>query len=163
MYKNFSFFLRAVLPLLHQEKDLFVVCTGESFRESEIRLFGELGIRERLVHQRAHEAVISQLYSRAAAFVFPSLYEGFGLPVLEAFTHGCPAVLSHASSLPEVGGAAAVYFDPHDLDAILDAVTRVVTDHRLREELIGKGYQQLQQFSWQTTADQTAEVYQSLL
>ncbi len=162
MYKNFTLFIQSVVPLLQREPDLYVVCTGEAFREPELRLFEALRIREKLIHQPAYESVIGRLYRHAVAFVFPSLYEGFGLPVLEAFSYGCPVVLSRSSSLPEVGGPAAVYFDPQAPDDILDAVTRVVADNRLREALIQRGYEQLRQFSWNRTAAETLNVYQSL-
>ncbi len=162
LYKNFNFFIQAVQPLLEREKDLCIVCTGEAFSAEESKLFGALRIAGRIIHCPADEATLAQLYRHALAFVFPSLYEGFGLPVLEAFSLGCPAVLSRSSSLPEVGGEAAVYFDPHDAAAMREAVAGVIAGHRLRAELIEKGYRQLRQFSWQSTAAQTLKVYESL-
>ena len=79
------------------------------------------------------------LYAGALAFVFPSLYEGFGLPVLEAQSYGVPVLTANNSSLPEVAGDAALLVDPHDVDAIAEAMQRLATDEALRQELIRRG------------------------
>jgi glycosyltransferase involved in cell wall biosynthesis len=103
------------------------------------------------------------LYQNALAFVFPTLYEGFGIPILESFACGCPAVLSNTSSLPEVGGDAAVYFDPQDMDSIKTTVMSVIYNEKKRHEMVARGYEQLNKFSWAKTAQQVEEVYISLL
>ncbi len=92
------------------------------------------------------------LYAGATLFVYPSLYEGFGLPVAEAMACGTPVVSSNASSLPEVGGEAALYFDPYDIDAMADAMRRALTDESLREHLRARGIAQAQKFSWAKAA-----------
>ena len=99
------------------------------------------------------------LYSAAALFVFPSLYEGFGLPVLEAMGCGTPTVTSWAASLPEVAGDAAVLVDPHDAEDIGRAMVRVLESPALQEELREKGLQRQARFSWEETARKTLEVY----
>jgi glycosyltransferase involved in cell wall biosynthesis len=93
------------------------------------------------------------LYNLAGAYIYPSLYEGFGLPVLEAMQCGCPVVASNATSIPEVAGDAAVPVNPLDTTAIADAVYRVLTDNKLREELINSGFQQAEKFSWDRCAN----------
>jgi glycosyltransferase involved in cell wall biosynthesis len=104
------------------------------------------------------------LYSGASALVFPSLYEGFGLPILEAMACGCPVICSRTSSIPEAAGDAAIYLeDPHDSQA-LAAMLRVVADSpSLRRELSQKGLKQASLFSWEATARKTFEVFESLL
>ena len=92
------------------------------------------------------------LYNLADAYVYPSLYEGFGLPVLEAMQCGCPVVTSSATSLPEVAGDAAVIVDPLDVGAIADSIYQVLTDNQLRERLISRGFEQAKKFSWNQTA-----------
>jgi glycosyltransferase involved in cell wall biosynthesis len=100
------------------------------------------------------------LYAMATLFVYPSLYEGFGLPVAEAMACGLPVVCSNASSLPEVGGDAALYFDPCDVDAMADAMRRALTDEPLRKSLRTKGLEQVKQFSWERAAEGLLESLQ---
>ncbi len=102
-------------------------------------------------------------YARARAFVFPSLYEGFGLPPLEAMAHGTPVVTSNISSLPEVVGDAAVLVNPENVFDIVRGIRLVLTDARLREELIRRGYQQVQRYSWARSTEQIRAVYQAAL
>jgi glycosyltransferase involved in cell wall biosynthesis len=92
------------------------------------------------------------LYNTADAFVYPSLYEGFGIPPLEAFACGCPVVCSNATSLPEVVGDAALTFDPHDIDALAAHLKAIASDGELRERLIRAGYARVQQFSYARAA-----------
>jgi len=98
------------------------------------------------------------LLSAAEAFVFPSLYEGFGMPVLEALACGCPVVCSNTSSLPEVAGEAALYHHPLDTLALHSQLRRLLTQPGLRDELILKGLNQAARFSWETAAQQTLQV-----
>ncbi len=102
------------------------------------------------------------LYNAATLVAMPSLYEGFGLPVLEAMACGTPVVSSDASCLPEIGGSAAHYFDPHDTEAMAQELRAVWTDVELRAEMRTQGLQQAARFSWARAAEQTLEVYQSI-
>lgn len=102
-------------------------------------------------------------YQNASLFVFPSLYEGFGLPPLEAMACGCPVVSSNTSSLPEVAGDAAILFDPYNTDEIADAVTKVLTDETLKDTLIRKGLARSKIFSWDSTAAAIASVYEEAM
>ncbi|OGH39284.1 MAG: hypothetical protein A3B44_02265 [Candidatus Levybacteria bacterium RIFCSPLOWO2_01_FULL_38_21] len=101
-------------------------------------------------------------YQNALCFVLPSLYEGFGLPVLEAMRYGCPVITSNASSLPEAGGDAALYFDPESVEDIVEKIEKVISSEELREEMIKKGHQQIKKFSWEKTARETLKVLQEL-
>ncbi len=103
------------------------------------------------------------LYAGAACFVFPSIYEGFGLPVLEAMASGAPVVCSNASSLPEVAGDAALMVKPDDAGAFAGAVERVLADGDLRSELRARGLRRAAQFTWDRAAQQTMEVYADVL
>jgi glycosyltransferase involved in cell wall biosynthesis len=102
---------------------------------------------------------LPHLYAGAEAFVYPSLYEGFGLPALEALACGAPAIVSETSSLPEVVGEAAVLIDPHDVGALRAALERVLGDAELRARLRAAGPRRAAQFSWRRTAEETAAVY----
>jgi glycosyltransferase involved in cell wall biosynthesis len=98
------------------------------------------------------------LLSGALAFVFPSLYEGFGLPVLEAMACGTPVICSNVSSLPEVGGDAALQVDPLETEGLVEAMSQLITDEGLRKTLVERGYEQIQRFSWQRCASQVLQV-----
>ena len=102
------------------------------------------------------------LYQGAELFVFPSLHEGFGLPLLEAMACGVPVVASNASALPEVAGGAALLVDPHDAEALAQAIARVLGDEALRARLRDAGVARAAQFSWQTAARRTLDAYASL-
>lgn len=106
---------------------------------------------------------LNALYCGAEALVFPSLYEGFGIPILEAMASGCPVITSMTTSTPEVAGHAGVLVDPYDTAAIAKAIERIVSDAALRVELRNKGFEQINHFSWKKTARETIEVYRELL
>jgi glycosyltransferase involved in cell wall biosynthesis len=108
------------------------------------------------------EETLAVMYRLAGVFVFPSLYEGFGLPPLEAMASGTPVVTSNVSSLPEVAGDAAVLVDPYNPDAIADGIYSVLTDERLRREMRHKGLARAAQFSWETSARRVREIYQEV-
>src|SRR5574337_225799 len=118
-----------------------------------------LGLEERVVfldYVSADE--LPALYAGAEAFVFPSLYEGFGLPILEAMACGTPVVASRAGSLPEVAGEAALLVDPHDIEELAGAMEAVLSDPAVREDLRRKGLKQVERFSWERTAKMTLEI-----
>jgi glycosyltransferase involved in cell wall biosynthesis len=102
---------------------------------------------------------LAACYSGATVFAFPSLFEGFGIPLLEAMAHGVPVVCSKAGAFPEVCADAALYFDPLDVDSMADALRRVVTDSKLRLELVRKGRAREAEFSWRRSAEKTLAVY----
>ncbi|MBF0298515.1 MAG: glycosyltransferase family 4 protein [Oligoflexia bacterium] len=166
-YKNFNLFLKAISSLLLNEKEnLSLVCAGGGeFTKEERNLFSSFGnsINNKIVYYSVNDESLHYLYKNAICFVFPSLYEGFGIPVLEAFDAGTPVVLSNCSSLPEIAGkAAACYFDPIDTTSILNAVTKVCHDKNLRIQMIKEGFEQLKNFSWKKTAKETLNIYKNL-
>ena len=112
---------------------------------------------------RVSDAELRALYHAARAFVFPSLYEGFGLPVLEAMASGTAVLCSRATSLPEVAGEAALYFDPLDVSALATSLRRILTDDGVRDQLIEKGLQQAARFRWAETARLTLAAFERLL
>jgi alpha-1,3-rhamnosyl/mannosyltransferase len=109
------------------------------------------------------EADLSALYGGAKLFVFPSLYEGFGLPVLEAMACGTPVICSNVSSLPEVAGDAAIQVDPLDVDALAAAIGRVLGDEALRARMRQQGLQQATRFTWEQTAQRTLALYRQVI
>jgi len=163
-YKNFVPLLAALAPLLREEDGLGLVCAGwRPFSPVEREAIETERLHGRVLHLPApDDAALATLYRHALAFVYPSRYEGFGIPVLEAFSCGCPAVLSRTSSLPEVGGDAAVYFDPDDAGSMREAVARVVGDAALRRDLTERGARRARAFSWERTAEETLALYRTL-
>jgi len=163
-YKNFIFFIESVVELLRKYGELHIYCAGWGpFTRYEKKILQKLNVIDKVHYVQTNNYRMKYLYHNARAFVFPSLYEGFGLPILEAFSCGCPAILSNRSSLPEVGGDAAVYFDPQDSASIADAVEHLLSDDNLRTQLIRKGYERLKLFSWDNTAKTTKNVYNNVL
>ncbi|MCC6967300.1 MAG: glycosyltransferase family 4 protein [Nitrospira sp.] len=153
----------AALPeTLRRRFDLLLA--GDVCKRQDIRAAVE---RHGLSAQTTLVGVVSDrelvdYYQQAALFVFPSLYEGFGLPVLEAMGCGCPVICSNASSLPEVAGDAAVLFDPHERGRLADELSRVLASPELRDELRSRGLARAREFSWDRTAVETMAVYRRL-
>ena len=106
---------------------------------------------------------LQSLYQSASLLLFPSLEEGFGIPVLEAMANGLPVVASRTASLPEAGGEAALYVDPHDPQDIADKVLRAVEDSELRRRMIEQGLERALEFSWRRAAEATLKVYDEAL
>jgi glycosyltransferase involved in cell wall biosynthesis len=127
-------------------------------------LVGRLDLEGRVLFPGyVEEGDLSALYSGALAFLFPSLYEGFGIPVLEAQACGVPVMTSNNSSLPEVAGDAALLVDPHDVDAIAAAMARLATDEALRAELVRRGFENVKRFSWEKCARETLAVLEGVV
>ena len=158
MYKNFARFSQAMKPLMARNRELNVLCVGGgSFTKEELSSFGEFSGR---FHQLSlSDEDLARAYGGALCFVFPSEYEGFGIPLLEAFACSCPVVCSDSSSLPEVAEEAAEYFDALDVDGMAGAVERVIESGSMRRDLIGKGLERLKFFDWDKAAKQTLECY----
>lgn len=163
-YKNFDLFIRAMAPLIRRDPGLRIVCAGGgAFDSRELALIESLQLSGSLLQMRVSDEELARLYADAKAFVFPSLYEGFGIPVLEAFSCGCPVIVSNVGSLPEVAGDSGIVADAGDESALRDSVEQVLYDHELREKLIGKGYKRAALFSWDRVARETTRVYESIL
>jgi glycosyltransferase involved in cell wall biosynthesis len=123
----------------------------------------ELGIEDRVKFlENVNDEELHLFYKHALCYVLPSLYEGFGLPVLEAMQQGCPVITSNVSSLPEAGGDAALYVNPEDVSDITKKIKDVITDEKLRKQLREKGFEQVKKFSWEKTAQETLKVLEEV-
>ena len=163
-YKNFDRFIKSIAKLLHENVDLLVVCvSGGKFNNEELELFEKLNIQRSVLQYDLEDNQLAQFYARALVFVFPSLYEGFGIPVLESFACSCPLICSNTSSLPEIAADGAEYFDPYSQKSIYTNVKKVLESLELRNTLIKNGNERLKYFSWEKTAQQTKKIYESII
>lgn len=164
-YKNFEKLLKSFASNYKLKNTFNIVAFGGgTFSSNEKKLIISLGLSFESVKQiGGDDYVLSALYKKARAFVYPSLYEGFGLPPLEAMAHDCPVVVSNTSSVPEVVGSAGEYFDPTDVESITVAICKVVFDYQRSNELIIEGRKRLSQFSWKRCALETRDVYRKVL
>lgn len=164
-YKNFSLLLRALAQssTLHHEVD--IVCFGGgALTAQELSMANELGFRpDQLKHDAGDDQKLNRLYQQAHVFVHTSLYEGFGLPPLEAMAQGCPVVSSNASCMPEVLGEAAHFFDPESIEQLRDALEAVAESAERRKALTKAGYEHCETLSWARCAQNTLQVYESVL
>ena len=166
--KNVPQLVRAFAHLYKQleQPDLQLLISGNPdkqkgpFFPDPRPIAAQLGISDQVIYRFVEDEDKPAMYSGASLYVFPSLYEGFGLPPLEAMSCGAPVVCSNRTSLPEVVGDAAITVDPNDTQALVEAMRNVLTDRALREDLCGRSVQRAAQFSWRKTATETLAVYQ---
>jgi len=163
-HKNMNGLLRAFATLrrrLGQDCPQLVIVghpPATNLKNSDI--IGSAAIQENVVWTGFVPGnVLDAFYANAMLFVFPSLYEGFGIPVLEAMLHGVPVVCSEVASLPEVAGDAALYFDPHSVEDMATKMATVLQNTDLGECLVERGYRNLERFSWRDTAQKTIQAY----
>ena len=162
-YKNFNRLIEAFSIISKKNPDLNLVCVGSSFSKDELVSFYEFNIADKVCSLSADDNELAWLDKNAIFFIFPSLYEGFGLPLLEAFQYGAPSAVSDASCFPEIALDAVVYFNPYDVESIAFAMESLLLSETLREQLTKKGYKLLEKYSWNKTAFKTKEVYESML
>jgi glycosyltransferase involved in cell wall biosynthesis len=162
-YKNFTCLVDAYAASSDLKKDFALACLGPSFSAEENELFKRYGILDKIHHYAGGDGLLGTLYKHARAFVYPSLYEGFGLPPLEAMNCGCPVVAGNSSSIPEVTGDAALLFDPASSESLMDALRGVAYDDDRRSAMITAGKERCKLFSWDRCASETYEFYQKII
>ena len=161
-YKNFATLVAAFRSPALNELDL-VCFGGGSFTADEVALLNRLSRDGRVRHVVGDDVLLGAFYRAAACFVYPSRYEGFGIPPLEAMVRGCPVVASTGGSIPEVVGDAAELVDPDDAEGFGASIERVLTDDVRRRDLIFAGYARAALYSWERTADVALAAYRELI
>lgn len=162
-YKNFDGLLSAFAQAATLAPDIALHAVGPQFSLEEAGRIDELGLTGRVeVYSKVRDRQLAALYGHSIALVYPSLYEGFGIPPLEAMHCGTPVVASNRASIPEVVGNAGILFDPDCTNELTDILVSLARDPSSREPLIERGYERARQFSWDKTAQQTIEVYRNL-
>lgn len=165
-HKNFPMTVSSVVQSRRAIPSLQLVAVGgnsDPFKRTFQEVLAREGIGNVLFPGFLSRQELTCLYKRAVCLSFPSIYEGFGFPVLEALANGCPVVCSNCSSLPEVGGEAAMLFEHSDVDGMAGAYTRLLSDSGLRQTLIAKGYEQSRKFSWELTGQKTVQVWDQMV
>ena len=162
-YKNFTNFLKATAQILKKDQKLRLVCTGNPFTEEEKGLINSFAITNQIIQIPASDQALNSLYRHARVFVYPSFYEGFGMPILEAFSNECPICISNASCFPEIAQDAACYFDPASVESIQHAIEKTIYDDDFRNILIERGNKLRTNFSWEKTIQQTLKLYHQVI
>lgn len=163
-YKNFIRLLFALARVSSKYSWIRLKVVGAPLESHEVDLVKSLGLEERVVSlPNVADDELYSLYNGALAFIYPSLYEGFGIPLLEAMALNCPVLASDVSSIPEVTGDSAILFNPYSVESISEAILQLVSRPSLRYELIQKGQRRYQDFSWDKTAAGYLELYERLL
>ena len=163
-YKNFGNIIKAYSHSALLRENFSLVCFGGGdFTPHERRIFSILGIDHLVYYVSGSDSLLASYYKNARALVFPSLYEGFGLPPLEAMGLGCPVICSDKDPIGETVGEAGIYFDPEDVNNIEYVLENALFDNILLKEMVTRGHQRASAFNWDRTAGKTMEVYRSLL
>lgn len=164
-YKNFIQTVRDFAEFNKVFPEVELVCTGAPFNRDEQRLISTLQLEHKISSRFVTDEELANLYSHAIGFIFPSLYEGFGLPILEAFSNGCPVLLNNASCFPEIASNAAIYFDSKEgMSNLSKVMTNLYCCNEAeRDSIIKAGYERLKFFSWESASLQLAEVYKNFM
>lgn len=162
-YKNFLGFIQAYSCSPQLRNNFSILCFGGGrFSEQEQLRLNELGIKESVYFMEGDDSLLAGCYSHARAFVYPSLYEGFGIPPLEAMGSSCPVICSDRGPIPEVVEDAGVYFAPDSIESMKSTLEQVLFDDSLLLNMTAKGLQRASMFSWDKTAVETLSLYRSL-
>jgi len=157
-YKNFKMLLETYVTSLSDRFDL-VCFGGGNFNSHELKFIHNAKPPGKVIHLSGSDCLLASLYKNAFCFVYPSLYEGFGIPLLEAMGMGCPVISSNKSSIPEVVDKAALFFDPTSKESLLNGIESLEYNRSKRNKLINLGLEQEKKFSWNKSAHETFNVY----
>lgn len=164
-YKNFSGLLEAYNASPWLKQNFYLLCFGGGgFSETEKSMIAGFGdVEQRIKQIGGPDSVLASCYRHASVFAYPSLYEGFGIPPLEAMSLDCPVACSHTSSIPEIVGNAAVFFDPTHSDSIRIALESILNSPSMQADLVQRGRIQKIKYSWRKCAEETVGIYRTTL
>lgn len=163
-YKNFKGVLKSVLLLDQFYHQLEIIKIGPVIDQEEIMLIGDLKSKGVNIIELGFvdNKTVAGLYKVADVLMFPSLYEGFGMPIVEAMLNDCPVITSNIASMPEVAGDAAILLAPHDYRTMADAIVALLESSSLRDDLIQRGRKRASYFTWEQTAEKTQAIYSKI-
>ena len=165
-YKNFSILINAFLSSNEIYNNFKIVCFGGGkILDTEKKYLQEkkFDLNKIINFPNYNDELLYRLYKSATALIYTSSYEGFGMPILEAMSIGCPVISSNASSLPEVYGDSALNFDPLSSDELLNSISKLVKNNEIKIEFIDKGKKHSKKFTWEKCSKQTLEAYNKLI
>jgi glycosyltransferase involved in cell wall biosynthesis len=163
-YKNFMSLLNSISNSKRILNNYSLICFGgPAFSNQEKATIARLGLQNRVSYLSGSDSLLSQLYQNADLFVYPSLYEGFGLPLIEAMSLGCPVACSDITIFKEISNGGSKLFNPEDESSIKDVLEEILFSPKLREHLIQNGYENSSRFSWSKTAENTVAIYKKIL
>lgn len=164
LYKQFNTVLQAMVEIFKTDQDVFLVCAGGGdFTSKEIKNLIDLKVDHRVIQQNFFDNELHSIYNKAEMFIFPSEYEGFGIPTLEAMMSNCAVILSNSSSLPEIGEDAALYFEPNDVEDLVLKIKTILENSNVKQCLQQKGKLQAQKFSWEKMTNQYLQTINSII
>ena len=155
-YKNFEFLIEGLAGVLNE--NLLLYTSGSPYTERENQLMEKAGIKAFVYRKFVDDNELAKLYQNAKALIFPSEYEGFGLPIIEAFKNECPVILTNCSCFPEIAGNAGIYFENKNIRSFRDALLKL-EDNSFVEAIIKEGKGRLSLFSWENTVSETEKIY----
>ena len=164
-YKNFYSLLEAIKLNKSMLDDYqLVIFGGGELTKSEKDKILSLNLNPKnIINLYGEENLLKELYKNAEFFIYPSKYEGFGIPILESFSQECPVLCSNNSSLPEVAGDAVIYFDPNNIESIAESINEIIKSNKIKNLCKKKGLERLKLFSWEKCANETIEIYKKLI
>ena len=163
-YKNAKKFINGMSKIINENEDIFIIFAGGgNFSDEESASLKSLGIFDNTLQINPSDEQLNFLYKNAICFVFPSLYEGFGIPIIEAFANGCPVLLHDGSCFPEIAGDAALYFNGEIEEDIYEKVSYIIHDSNLRNELIKNGFMKVKEYTLENTIEKTIAFYENLI
>lgn len=162
-YKNFIELVEKMKCFLDDNHDFVLVCVGSSFSKNEKIIIKNLKLESKLIAFRASDDELFSIYKNAKCFIYPSLYEGFGLPLLEAMSAECPILCSSTSCFLEIAGSGALYFNPKTFEDFYENLDLILKDKKTIAELNRSQSERLKSFSWEQTAEKTVDVYKKAI
>lgn len=164
LYKNFYWLVLSAADYIKETGIKLICAGGGNFNDIELELIHSLKLEGHIFyHPIDNDETLVNLYTNAICFIFPSKYEGFGLPILEAFSANCPVLLNEASCFPEIGGDAALYFNLDNPTSLIDQINSILTNNELKTNLIAKGRIRASLFNWNTSINKHIQVYQNCI
>ena len=163
-YKNFRWLLTSVSDFLNKQNINLICAGGGPFSNEENNLIADLKVKEKVAYFNIkNDQDLAAMYKNAACFIYPSSHEGFGIPILEAYSCSCPTLLAESSCFPEIGANGALYFENGNKSQLIDQLNRILNDKNLVNELKDNGAKRLTDFSWQKTVEQHMDVYKRVI
>lgn len=162
-YKNFNWFINTASEWFIKNNIQLICIGGKPFNDEEQKIIDNCNLNELAFQYSFNDSELYSFYSNAISFVFPSEYEGFGIPVVESMASGCPVLLSNASSFPEVAKNAGVFFDLNQPDSLIDALQNITFNQEFRSAILSQIAAHIKTFSWQKTADAFLKIYESAI